>query len=148
MLTTDDRPQRGTEVTRQAVQDHYDDRAATYDASRMHRSVADEVTHILAGSHWTADSAHWVTCNQSFDPLDCEKQLFGDRGKTLAQRGYLGRDVMGASNHRQFFGVIGFRSKRCKKCHSTLADENECRKNLVDFDCLRKVAAEIGRAHV
>ena len=60
-----------------------------------------EIQHVLRGTHRALDAAKWESIQQFLNPFDGHQDLIGSRGETLAQRGGLRRNIVGASSHDQ-----------------------------------------------
>ena len=59
--------------------------------------TAEQVEHVLRGAHRALDAAQRVAIDQVLEALEGDQQLVGHGGEPLAERGRLGRDVVGAA---------------------------------------------------
>ena len=72
-----------------------------FQLGQLRRVAAEQVEHVLGGSHRTFDAAQRVTIDQLPQPGQRDQSLLRRRREPLAQCGGLRRDVVTASGHHQ-----------------------------------------------
>ncbi len=105
--------------------------------------AVEQVEHVLGGAHRTLDAAQRIAIQQLLEPLDRDQHLVGDGGEPFAERGGLGRDVVGPAGHHRGLVLGGEPGQPSKRGDRAVPEQ---RQRLADLELL-DVLGEVPRGH-
>ena len=102
--------------------------------------TAQQVQHVLRGTHRALDSAQRVACQQLLGARQAQQQLIGRGSKALAQGGGLRGDVVGTARHHEPLVLAGQAADAVEDGDALIAGQHERAVNLQLLHVLREIA--------
>ena len=112
-----------------------------FEFGELRRVAAQQVEHVLAGTHRPLDATQRIAVDGFVDALQRDHELVGSGGEPLAQRGGLRGDVVTASGHHRRAVLRSMLDESCEHRDAVRVHVTQRLQDLQLLDVLGEVAA-------